>query len=128
MLESYIALKEIVNQAINNWWSPRGYNNSLDDDSKIYKCHISEWEILLLYKNNYTHLESLHNLFSKDSWFMSFVKRKEKAFWFTKHWFGDVEPFRSNSWLTHSREMWVMDSNEKVKYVVENIIQENSPL
>lgn len=124
----YEQLQEVLNGLIANGWKPWGK----DDMDCWYKIVV--WEIgdsnVMLWCTMRDYFFSAHDLFSKNSWFMEAVEWKGKWKMWVKiwpiEWYADVEYEYVEIWdksrSYHAMMMSAMTAEEKIRYVLANIV------
>lgn len=103
-------LQDILNKCIGKWWKPN-LRSTLKDEP-IVSIEVREDRVWF---GSEKWIEigiridlSYHDLFSKDSWLIDFMKWQE---WDNARR-TDIRPYR---------DMWPMTSEEKIDYILENV-------
>lgn len=126
----YDKLKEILDKCIENGWKPWG-----DDKYKTWTEIRIFWICFVTDPKAKTWvIKHAHDLFSKESWLMEFVKWKEEG----QEWEGFFAIGKIITYAEHNTEydelanawepiyaymiMWPMTEEEKIAYFIENII------
>lgn len=109
-------LQEFLNECIKLWWK-------LYWSDDIKEIIIDDEWFIIYWEDWWCPLEmSYHDLFSKDSWIMEFVERKEeeniKSITITEHWWFQYNikrsPYYEMSWLTAEEKVIYFNKNAKL--------------
>ena len=123
----YEKLQDILNKCIEKWWKPRWSENIIRIEYRQYNDYNAEFRMV---KNwslwEVWYIVWTHDLLSKDSWLMEFVKRKEDnrtvvIFHFLEASLQSAEHV-CYSWDYYYIIMWPMTAKEKMQYFINNIV------
>jgi hypothetical protein len=121
-------LQQTLNKAIEMWWKPRWDENVTTDSLDEF------W----LYQIHWWWYYSYHDIFSKDSWIMEFMKWKWSSnIWITLIWLNGFKlekdkafsnkqemiesiSIKNNELNYHYMMMWSMSTTDKIDYFNQN--------